>query len=204
MFDTIDIQNAFEVAIGDGKPFANKLSHSVAIDGIDLSQNLIDIANLNKNINAKYANAEKPYEGKYDLVYCLRSFWYFEDWERVLLNMINSSNKYVIFDILNGNNKKLIFDEVNFRYTLFGKVYVAVKNTIKFFLNLFYRKQKYFLQPLIPIENYHFHKDIVEFINKRWENNIKIEFYGINSQNKNEVDNGKDYRIIYKLTKMEK
>lgn len=204
LFNTLEIKNAFEVAIGDGKPFAQKLSEKIIVDGIDLSDQLVAIANQNDNINAYYGDAETYQIGDYDLIYCLRSFWYFDQWKMVLENMLKASKKYVIFDVLNGENKVLIYDEINFRHTLPGKFYVAFKNTIKYILNVTLSKQKYYMQTLTPIESYHMHDEIVNYINETGECNIQIEFFGIVTQTKNDIDNEKDYRIIYKLTKKEK
>ena len=205
LFNTLEITNAFEVAIGDGKPFAQKLSEKIIVDGIDLSDQLVMIANQNKNINATYGDAEIYEIGNYDLIYCLRSFWYFDQWKIVLRNIIKSSKKYVIFDVLNGENKVLIYDEINFRHTLIGKLYVAFKNTIKYILNITLSKPKYYMQTLTPIESYHIHDEIVRYINQLvGEDKIQIEFFGIVTQTKNYIDNEKDYRIIYKLTKKEK
>lgn len=168
LFDSLDIASAFEVAIGDGKPFAKQLAQRFKVNGIDLSQDLVNIANTNDNIQAKYGDAEESYNNKYDLIYCLRSFWYFDNWKKVLRNMIETSNKYIIFDVLNGDNKEFVFDEINFRHTFLGKIFVAFKNFTKGLINLITFNQKYFMQPLIPLESYHLHNDIVEFINKNF------------------------------------
>lgn len=201
LFDQLNINSAFEVAIGDGKPFANYLSKQFIVNGIDLSEDLVVLANNNKNIKASYGDAEERYKDNYDLVYCLRSLLLIKKWKKVLENMITSSNKYIIFDVLNGDNKNIIYDEIEFRHTLIGKIYVGFKNTVKYLLNLVSTEEKYFMQPLIPIENYHFHEEIVKFINDNFNEDIEIEYYGIVTQLKNQIDNEKDYRIIYKLTK---
>jgi hypothetical protein len=199
LLQNLNIDSAFEVAIGDGEPFAKKIAEHTPVEGIDLSTHLVDMANRNEGINASYGDAETFKIESYDLIYCLRSFWYFDKWKAVLKSMIIPANKYILFDILNGDNKDIIFNEISFRRTLFGKLYVAFKNTIKLCINLLSFKQRYFMQTLTPLENYHFHHEIIDFIKNSAD--INIDYYGIVTRTKNQIDNDKDYRIIYILTK---
>lgn len=102
---------AFELAIGMGYPFAEKLMNKdIYVSGSDISPELI--AELKKNfpeINACVGGYEDLYKvkmtvkQKFDLVYCLRSTWYFTDIVAAIYFMLYFAKPrgQIIFDVLN-------------------------------------------------------------------------------------------------------
>ncbi len=138
-----DPKSAFELAIGTGYPFAEKLLvASIDVAGCDISKELI--AELNRSFPA-ITSCVGGYEDldqvkvainqKFDLVYSLRSTWYFTDIAAAIdfmLYFVRPGGR-VIFDIMNKDSKwnKAIVAKKNRLFLL-----TLGKNIIKFAANL--------------------------------------------------------------------
>lgn len=102
----------FEVGIGTGWPIASTLAEGGAkVSGCDISENLV------LETKQKYPQMElfagniwdTAIDGKtYDIVYCIRSSWYMEDFPKVIAKMLDmtSPDGYVIFNIINSANRE--------------------------------------------------------------------------------------------------
>lgn len=132
-------RTVFELAIGNGFPFAGTFSSSgIEVAGCDISADLL--AELRKDyprVQAElggYENAHIFPGRTFDLVYCFRSTWHFPDLEAAIEFMLGkaSSSGTVIFDIMNSESpwsrresrKKLLLFPVT-----------IVKNILKTILN---------------------------------------------------------------------
>jgi SAM-dependent methyltransferase len=136
-------KSAFELAIGGGYPFAEKLlAVDIDVAGCDISPELI--VQLRKSfpaINACVGGYEEldkvnaAINQKFDLVYCLRSTWYFTDISAAIdfmLYFVRPGGR-VIFDIMNIDsewNKAMVAKKNRFFLLTMGK------NVIKFVANL--------------------------------------------------------------------
>ena len=107
-------ESAFEVGIGTGWPIADSLLKSgVKMSGCDISSSLVEqtrktypdmdlftgtIWDINKSALRNV---------KYDIVYCIRSSWYMQDFLRVIQKMLHMTrnNGYVVFNIINRQNQ---------------------------------------------------------------------------------------------------
>ena len=107
-------ESAFEVGIGTGWPIADSLLKSgVKMSGCDISSSLVEqtrktypdmdlftgtIWDINKSALRNV---------KYDIVYCIRSSWYMQDFLRVIQKMLHMTRKngYVVFNIINRQNQ---------------------------------------------------------------------------------------------------
>ena len=107
-------ESAFEVGIGTGWPIADSLLKSgVKMSGCDISSSLVEqtrktypdmdlftgtIWDINKSALRNV---------KYDIVYCIRSSWYMQDFLRVRQKMLHMTRKngYVVFNIINRQNQ---------------------------------------------------------------------------------------------------
>ncbi len=135
-------ESAFELAIGTGYPFAEKLlAAGIDVAGCDISNELI--VELNRSYPAitscvgGYENLDQvkvAINKKFDLVYCLRSTWYFTDIAAALdfMTYFVRPGGRVIFDIMNKDSKwnKAMVEKKNRLFLM-----TAGKNIIKFALN---------------------------------------------------------------------
>lgn len=106
--------NVFELAIGTGWPIASTLSENgVNISGCDISPKLIgEVKHSYPNFNVYVCKNGKLKKeiNKYDLVYCVRASWYFDNFIHQIYKMINITKKngIVIFDIMNKRSPSYI------------------------------------------------------------------------------------------------
>lgn len=136
-------KSVFELAIGTGYPFAEKLlADDIDVAGCDISPELI--AELNRSfpaINAcvgGYEDLDKvkaAINQKFDLVYSLRSTWHFIDVAAAIdfmLYFVRPGGR-VIFDIMNIDSEcnKAMVAKKNRLFLL-----TMVKNVVKFVANL--------------------------------------------------------------------
>lgn len=129
--------NVFELAIGTGWPIASALSENgLNISGCDISPKLI------KQVKHNYPNFKvyvckdgklKKEINKYDLVYCVRASWYFDNFISQIYKMTDmaKNNGTVIFDIMNEKSPSY------FMYLL--KFYLSPKSIKNRLVNWFYR-----------------------------------------------------------------
>lgn len=134
-------KTAFELAIGNGYPFAGTLSSKgIEVSGCDISAELV--AELKKDYPAvhacvgSYDDDAVGGDARYDLVYCLRSTWYFPDLRRALEFMLRKTapGGTLVLDIMNSEsrwNRRLLAR----KYLLFP-VTIA-KNAVKRLWNAF-------------------------------------------------------------------
>lgn len=101
-------QKVFEVGIGNGLPIGAAL-HRKGIDvhGCDISLKLVSASRRNLGKQADdariFVGEVDQYHGrdKYDVIYCARTSWYIDNFERTIKKMISmTENGYVIFDIM--------------------------------------------------------------------------------------------------------
>lgn len=136
-------KSVFELAIGTGYPFAGSLlAAGIDVAGCDISQELI--AELKKNFPAVtacvggYEDLDKVKSNvaqKFDIVYSLRSSWYFIDVAASIDFMLYFAHPggMVIFDIMNKDsawNKAMVTKKNRLFLLTMGK------NAIKFVANL--------------------------------------------------------------------
>lgn len=130
-------KNAFELAIGNGFPFADNLASSgIDVAGCDISEDLV--AELKATFPAIRAfvggYADSRCVEKFDVVYCFRSSWHFPDIDCAIDFMLNIAkpNGVIIIDIMNSEstwNKNMIMRKnILFPVTI-------LKNLAKYFLN---------------------------------------------------------------------
>jgi len=108
-------ERVFEVGLGNGFPFAESLlGKNIDVHGCDVSKFLLqELAQKYPRITYYHASYETMQEKvgaqKYDVVYCLRSTWYFPDIFTALKNMlaITRSGGAVIFDIMNSQSPEI-------------------------------------------------------------------------------------------------
>lgn len=134
----------YELAIGTGWPFAISLSEKdVSVSGSDIAELLIKELKSNyPNIDAvvqSYEDVRSNPEKQYDLVYCLRSTWYFPNIYKALDTMFMQVKEdgYVLFDIMNKDSDYIKSMIINHRLMI---PFTIVKNVIKIALNTFFRK----------------------------------------------------------------
>ncbi len=140
-------RSAFELAIGTGYPFAETLhKQGITVSGCDISQHLIDeLKKANPGIQAfagSYGSKEAGEGPQVDLVYCLRSSWYFPEFLAAIDFMIAKAKPggTVIFDIMNAESacNKAIVANKNLRFPV-----TIAKNFIKKLLNLLNGDRRY-------------------------------------------------------------
>ncbi len=135
-------KSAFELGIGTGYPFAeNLLSAGINVAGCDISKVLINELNSSfptiiscvggyEDLN----QVKIAINQKFDLVYCLRSTWYFTDMAAAIdfmLYFVRPGGR-VIFDIMNKDSKwnRTMVLKKNFLFPV-----TVAKNIIKFVIN---------------------------------------------------------------------
>lgn len=133
----------FELAIGTGYPFAeNLLAAGINVSGCDISQELIaELKNNYPAVTACVGGYEDLYKvkakvaHKFDVVYSLRSSWYFTDIAAAIDFMLDFAQPggVVIFDIMNNDSEwnKAMVAKKNRSFLL-----TMGKNIIKFVANL--------------------------------------------------------------------
>ena len=106
--DKKDIENILDIGCGEGsKSFilANYFSNAKVL-GIDFTDEGIKKANNNysevNNLYFKKADIFKIQTEKYDMVSCLEVLEHIEDWQIVLKNICNISNKYILISVPTG------------------------------------------------------------------------------------------------------
>lgn len=163
---------AFELGIGTGYPFANTLMNKdIRIAGTDISPELI--AELKKNfpeLNAcvgGYEDLNKVkmiVKQKFDLVYCLRSTWYFSDIAAAIDFMLYFAKPrgQLIFDVMNKDSEwnKAMVAKKNRAFIL-----TLVKNVIKFVINIF-RPRRYMTDTLFGVREIMYSRDEIEAVLK--------------------------------------
>ncbi|MGE5466093.1 MAG: class I SAM-dependent methyltransferase [Ignavibacteria bacterium] len=135
---------AFELAIGNGFPFAeNLLKRGIAISGCDISESLIEEldrcypeANGHVGGYEDLAALDAVVKERHDVVYCFRSSWYFPDIARAIAFMLHFAKPegVIMFDIMNADspsNQWMVRD----KYLFFPVT--LLKNAVKAVLNLF-------------------------------------------------------------------
>jgi len=180
--------SVFEVGIGTGFPFGiNFFQKGIQVTGCDISDILIKEVNRNyPEIRAYVGSYEECNFGeeKYDVVYCFRSTWHFEDIFKALDVMFDmtKSGGSVVFDIMNK-------DSVFFKLTILKHrllvPYTLAKNIIKIVVNNLLAKN-YLLQNLwdideIPVSTF----SIDAYLNKR---GVAFKRYSINQIEKGHYD----------------
>ena len=99
--------SVYELGIGTGWPFAiNFFQKGIKVSGSDISEILIEEINNNCPAIRTYVGSYeelKLVSEKFDVVYCFRSTWYFQDIFKALDVMFEMTNRggSVIFDIMN-------------------------------------------------------------------------------------------------------
>jgi SAM-dependent methyltransferase len=136
-------KSAFELAIGTGYPFAEQLLvYDIDVAGCDISRELID--ELNRTLPAinacvgGYEDLDKvkvAINQKFDLVYSLRSTWYFNDIAAAIDFMLYFARPggRIVFDIMNKDsewNKTMVAKKNRLFFLTMGK------NVVKFVANL--------------------------------------------------------------------
>ena len=133
-------RKVFDVGCGNGFPFASSLlEKNIEVHGCDLSLPLLQEAArqypaLRWHHTGYEHIVEKTGGERYDVVYCLRSTWYFPDIIFALENMlkITKPGGVIIFDIMNSESP----DISKFNREIRRKKYrTFFKNVVKFFLN---------------------------------------------------------------------
>ena len=106
--DKKDIENILDIGCGEGsKSFilANYFSNAKVL-GIDFTDEGIKKANNNySEVNNLYFKKVDIFEiqtEKYDMVSCLEVLEHIEDWQIVLKNICNISNKYILISVPTG------------------------------------------------------------------------------------------------------
>ena len=80
-------KNVFELAIGNGFPFAENLARSgIDVTGCDISEDLVaELKQSFPEIRAFVGGyIDNSFAEQFDVVYCLRSTWYFPDIDRAM------------------------------------------------------------------------------------------------------------------------
>lgn len=103
-------KEVFEVAIGTGWPIAEYLyKEGIKINGCDISPKLI---NGKDGAKVKFPDGniyvgdalDIRGEGEFDVIYCVRSSWYIENFISTIANMLKHINRkrtsYLVFDIM--------------------------------------------------------------------------------------------------------
>ncbi len=163
---------AFELAIGTGYPFAEKLlACGIDVAGSDISSELV--AELKRNFPTikayvgGYEDLDKvknTIQQQFDLVYCFRSTWYFSDISSALDFMLyfTKPGGRVIFDIMNKDsqwNKSMVIKK--------NRVFILtlIKNATKLMVNLF-RPGHYMTDTLFGIREIMYSRYEIEVILK--------------------------------------
>lgn len=124
MLDKCSSQYAFEIGIGTGWPFAAYLAKKgTAISGCDISKRVIRELKKSYPDFQVYVGEFKKQDKKFDLVYCIRSSWFMENFYQVLYEMMDSveDGGHLIFDIMDQNAP----------YYLYNHYYESKPNTLK-------------------------------------------------------------------------
>ena len=134
---------AFELAIGNVFPFAENLQGAgIAVSGCDISDLLIqELKRCSSLVRGYVGGYEDMYaldaiiQMRYDIVYCLRSTWYFTDIAGAITFMMNfvRPGGTVIFDIMNLDspcNRRMVRN----KYLCFPVT--ILKNLVKTLLNV--------------------------------------------------------------------
>ena len=195
-------KNVFELAIGNGYPLADGLEgRSIAVAGLDISPLLIQELNKsNPNIHATAGLFEEYIVDevkKYDIVYCLRSSWYFENFLNAVEFMIAMTKPegYIIFDIMNADsvhNKSMIRKKnLSFPYTV-------IKNTIKTLLNMLSGSQKYMIDSIFGVrEIMRSRNEIESFLNNSGFSYKALTLSDVLGQSGQWLQTSNDQKILY-------
>lgn len=133
-------KKVFELGLGNGFPLAaTLLQKGVEVHGCDISFPLL------QEVEKKYPQVrwhQGGYEDlvpktsgqQYDIVYCVRTSWYFPNIFLAIDNMlaITKSGGAVVFDIMNASSPKM---KQLFWIITYKRVRMVVKNALKFVLN---------------------------------------------------------------------
>lgn len=133
-------KKVFELGLGNGFPFASTLSQKgVEVHGCDISFPLLqEVAKKYPQVRwhqGGYEDLVQKISGQqYDIVYCVRTSWYFPDIFLAIDNMlaITKPGGSVVFDIMNASSPKMkrLFWEI-----LYKRLRMTAKNTLKYILN---------------------------------------------------------------------
>ena len=213
----VDGGKVLEVGIGDGYPYANRLSkQGYQVYGIDLSPTHVAMVEKElPDIIVDVGDAQKlkfPNDF-FDGVFCFRSTWYFPDLESSLIEMIRVLRKkgILIFDIQNLNHpvhrknvkKQLIWSNYPYLLELFLRF---SKNLIKLFLRpIKYYQCDWSTKRYVIISSPTDPDDVHSFFNMRKD--VKYKVYGVEFHNPSTLK-GLDQtqvdqfdRLVYKVWK---
>jgi|TARA_B100000315_G_scaffold122868_2_gene112858 SAM-dependent methyltransferase len=189
-------KTVFELAIGSGWPIAIKLKNlGIEVSGCDISNELINqLKKNNRDIKTSVLGYDKLETNKrYDVVYCVRSSWYFENIFEAIEKMLNITRKQgeVIFDIMNASNNRI---KLHIRKNYLNNINLVCKNLLRFVINIFINN-KYQYAPLHPIEVPYQQREIEKFLDQR---NLCYKKYSYNQITKvDEKFDDYSFRIIY-------
>lgn len=136
-------QNVFELAIGNGFPFAENLASSgIDVAGCDISEELVDELKATFPAIRAFVGgyADSSCVEKFDIVYCFRSSWHFPDIDRAIDFMLKivKPKGVIIIDIMNSEstwNKNMIMRKnILFSVTI-------LKNLVKYLLNNIWQRR---------------------------------------------------------------
>jgi len=193
-------EHVFEVGLGNGYPFAESLlEKNIDVHGCDVSEFLLqELAQKYPRITYYHAGyetmAEKVGHETYDVVYCLRSSWYFLDIFTALKNMlvITRPGGVVIFDIMNSDSPEI---KKFMREMRWKKYQQWIKHVIKRGLNIIARTHYTFdtggLTPHYPASP----RAVAAFLDARHLEYTRYTFQQITG--KGLFFDPKDFRIIY-------
>lgn len=120
-----------DICCGTGFPFLNELlkNNYKNIFANDIALNLLMKSNINykpiKYINSNVHNICFK-SNTFDCVYCFHSSWYFSNFFKAFINMLNITKKILLIDMQNGSNFNFKF---NFYYnSIYSKIIRIINN----------------------------------------------------------------------------
>lgn len=193
----------FDVGIGSGFPFASRLMEKqITVHGCDVSLPLL------KECQKHYPSIQVYHTGSemlsqivretYDVVYCLRSSWYFPDICQSIDNMcaITRPGGTVIFDIMNADSPRI---RRSLRAEVFDRWRKIVKNMTKKILNTVFRTSYVydpmtFFAPGHPVS----FRDIDAYFDRKQMSYARLTFEQVVGE---ELPfNPQSFRILYMVT----
>lgn len=197
-------KKVFELGLGNGFPFAATfLQRGVTVHGCDVSMPLLREVEKNyptvRWFHGGYEEmVQKTKSELYDVVYSLRTSWYFPNIFLAIDNMIAIAvpGGTVVFDIMNASSPKM---KKMVRQIILKRVRQATKNLVKYVLNTFFRrsyaydKTAFFKDYMVRM------RDIDRYLD---EKNLRYEKSTFDqlSGNVKEFDVG-NFRILYVVEK---
>ncbi len=193
----------FELAISNGRSFVGALlTNDVEVHGCDISKFLIE--ELQKNYPAVVAYQagygdflEKEKKDFYDLVYCLRSSWYFSDILLALQNMleITKPGGKVIIDVMNKDSEAVKSSLLACRKKRRKQKF---KNVIKYIFNKFFGK-KYKIEVVFDLDKPESPAKIEKFLENK---NLSFEKFSYEQIiGKSKITTNDSMRYLYIISK---